>query len=57
MPYAIADLQSLDSSAVAKLKTLGIRTSDKFLECARTARGRRLLSEQEQPSLSRRRAK
>ncbi|MDQ2083558.1 DUF4332 domain-containing protein [Xanthobacteraceae bacterium Astr-EGSB] len=46
MPYAIADLHSLDESAVAKLKSIGIRTSDKFLECARTPRGRRALAEQ-----------
>lgn len=45
MPYAIADLQSLDPSAVAKLKSIGIRTSDKFLECAKTPRGRRALAE------------
>jgi hypothetical protein len=46
MPYAIADLHSLDGSAVAKLKSIGIRTSDKFLECAKTPRGRRALAEQ-----------
>jgi hypothetical protein len=45
MPYAISDLQSLDPSAVTKLKSIGIRTSDKLLECARTARGRRTLAE------------
>ena len=46
MPYAIADLQSLDLSAVSRLKDIGIRTTDKFLECARTPRGRRHLAEQ-----------
>jgi hypothetical protein len=46
MPYAIADLQSLDPFAVARLKSVGIRTSDKLLECASTARGRRALAEQ-----------
>jgi len=46
MSYAIADLHSLDGSAVAKLKSIGIRTSDKFLECAKTPRGRRALAEQ-----------
>jgi hypothetical protein len=46
MPYAIADLQTLDPSAVSRLKDIGIRTTDKFLESARTPRGRRLLSEQ-----------
>lgn len=45
MPYAIADLQTLDPSAVSRLKDIGIRTTDKFLESARTPRGRRLLSE------------
>jgi hypothetical protein len=46
MPYAIADLQTLDQSAVSRLKGIGIRTTDKFLECARTPRGRRHLAGQ-----------
>jgi hypothetical protein len=45
MTYAIADLQTLDSSAVAQLKSAGIRTTGKLLELARTPRGRRELSE------------
>jgi hypothetical protein len=46
MPYAIADLQTLDQSAVSGLKGIGIRTTDKFLECAKSPRGRRQLAEQ-----------
>jgi hypothetical protein len=45
MTYAIADLQTLDVSVIAKLKSLGIRTTDKFLECAKSPRGRRQLAE------------
>ena len=45
MPYAIADLRTLDSLTIAKLKSLGIRTTDKFLECAKSPRGRRELAE------------
>jgi Domain of unknown function (DUF4332) len=44
MTYAIADLQSLDTAAVAKLRSVGIRTSIKLLECAKDPKGRKLLS-------------
>ena len=44
MSYAIADLQSLDPAAIAKLKSVGIRTSDKLLECAKDPKGRKLLA-------------
>lgn len=46
MSYAIADLQSLDPSAVSRLKDIGIRTTDRFLECAKTPRARRHLAGQ-----------
>jgi hypothetical protein len=44
MPYAIADLQTLDPSAVARLKSVGIRTTDKLLECAKDPKGRKQLA-------------
>lgn len=44
MPYAIADLQTLDAAVVAKLKSVGIRTSEKLLEYAKDPKGRKLLS-------------
>jgi hypothetical protein len=44
MSYAIADLQTLDPAAVAKLRSVGIRTSDKLLECAKDPKGRKLLA-------------
>lgn len=46
MTYAIADLQTLDPSAVAKLKSVGIRTTGKLLESAKNPRGRKQLAEQ-----------
>jgi hypothetical protein len=45
MPYAIADLQSLDPDAIVRLKEIGIRTTDKFLDQAKTPRARRHLAE------------
>jgi hypothetical protein len=44
MPYAIADLQTLDPGAVTRLKSVGIRTTDKLLECAKDPKGRKLLA-------------
>jgi hypothetical protein len=44
MPYAIADLQTLDPAAVTRLKSVGIRTTDKLLECAKDPKGRKLLA-------------
>ncbi len=46
MPYAIADLQTLDPSAIARLKTAGIRTTEKFLEFAKDPKGRKQLASQ-----------
>jgi len=44
MSYAIADLQSLGPDAVAQLKSVGIRTTDKLLERAKDPKGRKLLA-------------
>ena len=44
MSYAIADLQTLDSAAVAKLKSVGIRTTGKLLELAKSPKDRKLLA-------------
>lgn len=45
MPYAIADLQSLDPTRGCAAGEIGIRTTDKFLDSARTPRARRRLAE------------
>lgn len=44
MSYAIADLQTLDSAAVARLKSVGIRTTGKLLELAKSPKDRKLLA-------------
>ncbi len=44
MSYSIADLQTVDPAAVARLKSVGIRTTDKLLECAKDPKGRKLLA-------------
>jgi predicted flap endonuclease-1-like 5' DNA nuclease len=44
MSYAIADLQSLDQAAIAKLRSVGIRTSTKLLESAKDPKGRKHLA-------------
>ena len=44
MAYAIADLQTLDSSVVAKLKSVDIRTTGKLLELAKSPKDRRALA-------------
>lgn len=44
MSYAIADLQTVEPAAVARLKSVGIRTTDKLLECAKDPKGRKLLA-------------
>jgi predicted RecB family nuclease len=40
MPYSITQLDGLDAEELKKLKSLGIRTTDRLLEEARTPRGR-----------------
>ncbi len=44
MPYSINQLDGLDPEEIKKLKSLGIRTTDRLLEEARTPRGRNLLA-------------
>ena len=43
--YPIKNLDGLDAEAVAALKSVGIRTTSKLLESARTSKGRKLLAE------------
>ena len=44
MTYPISEIEGLTTFYAAKLKSLGIRTTDAFLEAARTMRGRKALS-------------
>jgi predicted flap endonuclease-1-like 5' DNA nuclease len=44
MPYPIKELDGLDADELRKLKSLGIRTTDRLLEEARSPRGRSLLA-------------
>lgn len=45
MTYAIADLSAVDQDSVAILKKAGIRTTARLLDCAKDAKGRKLLAE------------
>jgi Domain of unknown function (DUF4332) len=44
MTYPISEIDGLPSFAATKLKTLGIRTTDRLLEAARTVKGRKVLA-------------
>ena len=44
MTYPISKIDGLPSFAASKLKSLGIRTTDKLLEAARTVNGRKALA-------------
>jgi predicted flap endonuclease-1-like 5' DNA nuclease len=44
MSYPINQLDGLDAEELKKLKSLGIRTTDRLLEVAKTPRGRNLLA-------------
>jgi hypothetical protein len=44
MPYPITQIDGLDVEELRKLKSLGIRTTDRLLEEARTPKGRNLLA-------------
>ena len=44
MPYPIKEIDGLDAEELRKLKSLGIRTTDRLLEEARTPKGRSLLA-------------
>jgi hypothetical protein len=46
MNYPIIHLDGLDPDEVEALKALGLRTTEKFLEAAKSFKGRKLLSEQ-----------
>ncbi len=45
MSYSIADLQRIPADVAATLKSVGIRTTDKFLERAKDPKGRKDLAE------------
>jgi predicted RecB family nuclease len=44
MAYSLTEIDGISAYSVAKLKTLGIRTTDALLEAARTAKGRKALA-------------
>jgi hypothetical protein len=44
MSYPIIDIDGIDGEAAAILKSVGIRTTARLLETARTMRGRKLLA-------------
>lgn len=44
MTYPISEIDGLPSLAATKLKSLGIRTTDRLLEAARTVKGRKALA-------------
>jgi predicted RecB family nuclease len=45
MSYPITDIGGIDGEAANTLKSVGIRSTNKLLEAARTVKGRRLLAE------------
>jgi predicted RecB family nuclease len=45
MTYSISKIDGLTAFAASKLKSAGIRTMEGLLEAARTAKGRKMLSE------------
>jgi hypothetical protein len=48
MSYSIDQIDGLDEEEIKALRALGLRTTDRLLEAARTPRGRRDLSEKTQ---------
>src|ERR1700689_5806287 len=44
MTYPISEIDGLPSFAASKLKSLGIRTTDRLLEAARDVKGRKALA-------------
>ena len=44
MKYPITELEGMTSFYASKLRALGIRTTDSFLEAARTVKGRKALA-------------
>jgi len=45
MSYPITDIEGIDDDVAAVFKTVGIRSTDRLLEAARTVKGRKLLAE------------
>jgi Domain of unknown function (DUF4332) len=44
MSYPLTDIDGIDDEAVAILKTVGIRSTERLLEAARTVKGRKVLA-------------
>jgi len=44
MSYPITDIEGIDGETAAALKSVGIRTTEKLLEAARTVKGRKELA-------------
>ena len=45
MTYPITDIEGIDGEAAKTLKSVGIRSTGRLLEAARTVKGRKLLAE------------
>jgi hypothetical protein len=45
MSYPITDIDGIDGDVAGVLKSVGIRSTDRLLEAARTVKGRKVLSE------------
>ena len=46
MSYPITDIEGIDGETAAVLKSVGIRSTERLLEAARTVKGRKVLAEQ-----------
>jgi predicted flap endonuclease-1-like 5' DNA nuclease len=44
MSYPVTDIEDIDADAAEALKSLGVRTTEKLLELAKSPRGRKLLA-------------
>ena len=44
MSYPVTDIDGIGAAGAAKLKTIGIRTSEKLLEAAKTVKGRKAIA-------------
>jgi hypothetical protein len=45
MSYPITDIDGIDGEVAGVLKSVGVRSTDRLLEAARTVKGRKILSE------------
>ena len=45
MSYPITDIGGIDGDTATVLKSVGIRSTDRLLEAARTVKGRKVLSD------------